>query len=102
MNEFMTKLFGQSWRTTVGGALSSAQPLIMGAVLAAGYSTPKPLILALSLSSGLGLLILGGTAKDSAVHSTSAQIQASTIENPSIQAAAVAQVKAEPAQGAKP
>jgi hypothetical protein len=42
---------------------------------------------------------VGYVAKDSDTHSTAAQVQASTIENPSIQAAAVAQVKAEPPQG---
>jgi|HubBroStandDraft_3_1064219.scaffolds.fasta_scaffold86328_5 hypothetical protein len=42
---------------------------------------------------------VGYAAKDSSTHSVQAEIDASTAANPSIQAAAVAQVKAEPPQG---
>jgi hypothetical protein len=80
MNTFMTNLLGPSWRTTLGGALVGFPPIVYGAAQGAGISFGHWTLFALAMIAGLGGLILGTNAKDAQVHSTQAQVQASTVE----------------------
>jgi hypothetical protein len=78
MNDFMTKLLGSSWRTTIGGALLGVPPVVFSAAQAAGITFGHWTLFALTLAMGLGGLVLGTNAKDAQVHSTAAQVDAAT------------------------
>jgi hypothetical protein len=80
MNGLMTKLLGSSWRTTIGGAMVGVPPLVFAAAQAANITFGHWTLFALTLTTGLGALILGGNAKDQQVHSTAAQVQVATID----------------------
>jgi hypothetical protein len=74
MNDLMTKLFGSSWRSTIGGILLGVPPLVQTAAMTAQISLGKWGAFAIALSMGLGSLVLGFSAKDAKVHSTAAQV----------------------------
>jgi hypothetical protein len=92
----------KNWLVTVAGIMAAlgSVPIL---VATSGVTPPawwSSLAFPFILIGIIGTVLLGYSAKGQDEHSTSAQVQASTIENPGIQAAAVAQVKAEPPQGA--
>lgn len=78
MNDLLTKWFGSSYRTTIGGILIGIPPLISGALLSANIPTGKWGNFTLTLCLGLGGLMLGVNAKDRKVHSTVAEVTASS------------------------
>lgn len=78
MNDLLTKWFGSSWRSTLGGMLLGLPPVIMGAAQSANFALPHLAQFLLAISTGLGALILGFNAKDKQVHSTTAQVDAAT------------------------
>ena len=75
---FLVKLFGANWKTTIGGILVGVPPLVNGAALAASITLPKWEIFVATLAMGLGGLILGFNAKDATTHSTATQVQQAT------------------------
>ena len=77
VNELFTKWFGSSWRSTLGGLLLGVPPLILSALGTANIPVGKWPSFAMTLSMGLGGLILGVNAKDRQVHSTVAEVEAS-------------------------
>lgn len=78
MNDLLTKWFGASWRTSVGGFLLGFPPVVASAALGVGYSLPKPVQLILALSTGLGGMLLGMNAKDKQVHSNADEVAAAS------------------------
>jgi hypothetical protein len=82
MNDLMTKWFGSSWRSTVGGALLGVPPVIFSAAQAASITFGHWTLFALTLTMGLGGLIVGTNAKDKQVHSTTAEVDAATSKQP--------------------
>jgi hypothetical protein len=77
MGELLTKWFGPSYRTSIGGILAAVPPLIIAAALATNITLGKWVMFALTLSISLGGLMLGINAKDRQVHSTVAEVEAS-------------------------
>lgn len=78
MEALLVKFFGTSWRTTIGGAMVGIPPLVFAAAQAASITFGHWTLFVLTLVAGLGALILGSNAKDAQVHSTEAQVSAST------------------------
>jgi hypothetical protein len=77
LSDLMTKWFGSSWRSTIGGILIGVPPLIAGALSGANIPVGKWVGFAMTISLGLGGLMLGTNAKDKQVHSTVAEVQSS-------------------------
>lgn len=68
------KAFLTNWKTTLGGVLVAAYPLVQSA----GFTlTPREQHW-LALAAGVGALLLGGAAKDFNTHSTQAEVEQST------------------------
>src|ERR1035438_6629018 len=81
----------QNYLTTLFGILAGLPILVAGSGLP---MTPKWTHILL-IVSGLGTVGLGVVAKAFNTHSTTAQVQTSSLQNPAIQAAAVLEAKAE-------
>ena len=81
----------QNYLTTLFGILAGLPILVAGSGLP---MTPKWTHILL-IVSGLGTVGLGVVAKAFNTHSTTAQVQTSSLQNPAIQAAAVIEAKAE-------
>jgi hypothetical protein len=79
----------KNYLTTAFGILAGLPAIVLGV-----FTPGTPLALSpqwthiLMVAGGIGMVGLGVVAKAFNVHSTAAQVQASTIENPGIQAAA--------------
>jgi hypothetical protein len=77
MNDLLTQWFGSSWRSTIGGILIGIPPLVSSALVTANIPVGKWAGFAMTLSLGLGGLMLGVNAKDKQVHSTVAEVESS-------------------------
>jgi hypothetical protein len=77
---------------TIGGIMAGCLSIPVGAATL-GYPLPKTLAMVLIVIGLIGAVVTGVAAKGQDVHSTAAQVQASTIENPDVQAKAVIQAQ---------
>ena len=95
MTDFMKKLLGINWKTTLAGVATflTSVPGFVAAIQAWAAHQPvdwRQVLISVALAAtGAGL----GAAKDGSTHSTTAQVTASTIENPAVQAKAVVEAK---------
>jgi hypothetical protein len=67
----------KSWRTTLSGAISSGAALVL-ALSTSGVVMPKWIVVAAGFVMAGGFAAIGIVGKDSAVHSTITEVQAST------------------------
>lgn len=74
----MESIFGKNWRTTLGGILSGAPGLLMAAFIAAGITPGKWAVFAMTLSTGIGVMVLGSNSKDAQTHSTAEEVDSAT------------------------
>jgi uncharacterized YccA/Bax inhibitor family protein len=79
---------------TIGGIMAGFLAIPLG-MATLGYPLPKALAMAMILIGMIGGIVTGVAAKGQDEHSTAAQVQLSTLENPQIQAKAVIEAKAE-------
>jgi hypothetical protein len=79
---WIQKILGQNYKTTVGGAMVGIPPIVYSAFLAASITPSKWYTFTATLCMGLGGLILGTNAKDSTTHSTQAEVSNSTVQQP--------------------
>lgn len=75
---WLINVFGQNWKTTIGGILLGVPPIIVSSAAGAGIHLNAITIMILGISTGLGGLMLGISAKDSNTHSTQEQVQSAT------------------------
>ena len=80
ISDWLTKVFGQNYRSTIGGIMLGVPPLITAGATEAGYHLKPFVLMILTIITGLGALVLGINTKDKQVHSTQAEVQAATIE----------------------
>jgi len=59
-----------NWKTSLGGVLVAAYPLVQSA----GFTLTPPEQHWFALAAGIGALLLGGAAKDASTHSTPAEV----------------------------
>lgn len=68
----------KSWKTTVAGYVGSAAMLVL-ALAGAGVAIPKWAVVSAGFIAAGGIAGIGSNAKDASVHSTAAEVQASTV-----------------------
>lgn len=68
----------KSWRSTLSGAISSGAGLVL-ALSGAGVALPKWIVVTAGFVLAGGMASMGIVGKDSAVHSTSAEVDQATV-----------------------
>jgi hypothetical protein len=77
----------KNWLVTVGGIMAGCLSVPIGAATM-GYPLPKTMAMILIVVGLIGAVVTGVAAKGQDEHSTEAQVQTSTIQNPKVEAAA--------------
>jgi hypothetical protein len=84
----------KNWLVTMGGIMAGFLAIPIG-MATLGYPLPKTLAMAMILIGMIGGIVTGVAAKGQDEHSTTAQVQLSSLQNPQLQAQAVVEARAE-------